>query len=403
MKGSRWIAAAVVGLNVAAAQAADPPNYGAFMGSYILQDSSRNADYGWGGHLLFGLPLSTTSALEFALHGNTSRQEQNNALYDRAYGLGVDARFGPLNWSTSPFLVMGLGAVVEDIQNQETSSAYANLGFGLLQRLNRSGLSLRFESRAYQILNDESVAGEDSLLDVRIHLGLQQAFGDGSQPAPAPVVPETTIAPSAVADSDGDGIGDDLDRCPATPAGMRVGADGCVTDADSDGVPDGLDTCPMTPAGFAVDARGCIADSDSDGVPDDRDDCPNTLGQFRVDARGCAVQQTAILEQVHFDLGTDRLDINARTLLQDVVMCLRGQPGMHLELIGHTDAQGGQGFNLNLSKRRAAAVRQHLIQEGIDPQRLAIEGYGEFQPIADNDTADGRARNRRVEMKVTNR
>lgn len=383
-----------------AAQAEGLPSYGAFMASYILPDSNRDADHGWGGQLSYGIPLSGMAALEFALHGNTSRQETGAQLYDRAYGLGVDVRFGPQAWSTSPFVVMGAGMMLEDIKLQETTSAYANLGLGVIQQLNSSGLSMRLEARLFHVLNDESVAGQDSLQDGRIHIGLQQDFG--SRPAPAPVqavVPAAPVVPTA--DGDGDGIPDAQDQCPATPAGLAVGPDGCVIDADGDGVIDAMDACAQTPQGSVVDARGCVADSDGDGVPDNQDACPNTLTQFRVDERGCAIQQSAILEQVHFAVGTSNLDINARTLLNDVTLCLKGQPSMRLELVGHTDDQGSQQYNLTLSQRRAAAVREFLISDGIDPARLTSEGYGEFQPIAENTSAEGRERNRRVEVKVT--
>jgi OmpA-OmpF porin, OOP family len=88
-------------------------------------------------------------------------------------------------------------------------------------------------------------------------------------------------------DSDGDGVADHLDRCPNTPAGVAVNAQGCPLDSDGDGVPDNLDRCPNTPAGVAVNAQGCPLDSDGDGVPDAQDACPNTPAGMRVDARGC--------------------------------------------------------------------------------------------------------------------
>src|ERR1700690_2755146 len=77
-------------------------------------------------------------------------------------------------------------------------------------------------------------------------------------------------------DSDGDGVVDSLDKCPNTPAGVKVDAQGCPLDSDGDGVPDYLDKCPNTPAGVKVDAQGCPLDSDGDGVPDYLDKCPNT-------------------------------------------------------------------------------------------------------------------------------
>ncbi|MEW6489505.1 MAG: OmpA family protein [Thermodesulfobacteriota bacterium] len=94
-------------------------------------------------------------------------------------------------------------------------------------------------------------------------------------------------APPPPADSDGDGVPDDRDKCPDTPAGVTVDADGCPLDSDGDGVPDYLDKCPGTPAGVKVDASGCPLDSDGDGVPDYLDKCPGTPANVRVDASGC--------------------------------------------------------------------------------------------------------------------
>jgi outer membrane protein OmpA-like peptidoglycan-associated protein len=88
-------------------------------------------------------------------------------------------------------------------------------------------------------------------------------------------------------DSDGDGVYDGLDKCPGTPAGAHVDAQGCPTDADGDGVPDGVDKCPNTPAGATVDSTGCPIDSDHDGVPDGIDKCPNTPPRTEVDTAGC--------------------------------------------------------------------------------------------------------------------
>jgi len=88
-------------------------------------------------------------------------------------------------------------------------------------------------------------------------------------------------------DSDHDGVYDGLDKCPGTPAGAHVDATGCPTDSDGDGVPDGIDQCPNTPKGATVDAKGCPIDSDGDGVPDGIDQCPGTPAGTTVDEKGC--------------------------------------------------------------------------------------------------------------------
>ncbi|MBI3789554.1 MAG: OmpA family protein [Gemmatimonadetes bacterium] len=90
-------------------------------------------------------------------------------------------------------------------------------------------------------------------------------------------------------DSDGDGVADYMDKCPNTPRGAKVDAAGCPVDTDKDGVADYMDKCPNTPAGVKVDAAGCPVDTDRDGVPDYLDKCPNTVPGTKVDATGCSI------------------------------------------------------------------------------------------------------------------
>jgi mono/diheme cytochrome c family protein len=143
------------------------------------------------------------------------------------------------------------------------------------------------------------------------------AAGEGTMPAIPALVPAAADlaaylagcptdggTPAADADTDGDGVTDDVDLCPDTPVGTAVDATGCPVeqtppaDTDGDGVTDDADLCPDTPAGTAVDATGCPveqtspADTDGDGVTDDADLCPDTPAGTAVDASGCPVEQT---------------------------------------------------------------------------------------------------------------
>jgi OOP family OmpA-OmpF porin len=195
-------------------------------------------------------------------------------------------------------------------------------------------------------------------------------------------------------DSDGDGVLDDRDKCPNTPTGVKVDAVGCPLDTDKDGVYDYLDKCPNTPTGVKVDAVGCPLDTDKDGVYDYLDRCPNTPMGATVDARGCWV-----LKGVHFD--TDKWDIKPMyyELLDDVAAILKKNPGLKVEIQGHTDSQGSAKYNQGLSEKRARAVMEDLAGKGIDRSRLSYKGYGLTRPAATNDTPEGRALNRRVELK----
>jgi OOP family OmpA-OmpF porin len=209
-------------------------------------------------------------------------------------------------------------------------------------------------------------------------------------------------------DSDGDGVPDGLDRCGNTPRGVPVDEFGCPVDRDGDGVPDGLDRCPNTPAGATVDAEGCPLDSDGDGVPDGLDRCPNTPADREVDEVGCSRIQAGleagrlVLSSVYFRTNSAELLPSSRRVLDEVGQALLDRLDAQVEIQGHTDSSGSAGYNLQLSERRARAVFEYLTSTypGLDRGRFTVRGYGESRPIATNDTADGKALNRRVEFLV---
>ncbi|MFD1216188.1 MULTISPECIES: OmpA family protein [Microbulbifer] len=141
-------------------------------------------------------------------------------------------------------------------------------------------------------------------------------------------------------------------------------------------------------------------DGDGDGVLDRNDKCPDTLPGAEVDSTGCVVKaQTITLENIQFEFNSARLTPNAEMELDQVVRSLRSQPGSRVEVAGHTDSKGNDGYNLRLSRERAESVRKYLVRGGIDSARISARGYGETQPIATNATEEGRAMNRRVEMR----
>lgn len=214
-------------------------------------------------------------------------------------------------------------------------------------------------------------------------------------------------------DGDGDTVFDGLDRCPATPVGVTVDATGCPSDSDMDGVLNEVDECPNTPQGAQVDARGCVpADSDRDGVDDLTDRCPNTAPGQSVDNVGCPVLfvvaeetgevQPLVLRGVNFATGSSRLTDDSFEVLNTVAVSLLAHPEVRIEIGGHTDATGSLATNQRLSQARAESVLQYLARRGVDPSRMTAVGYGPDQPIATNTTAEGRAQNRRVELKQIN-
>jgi len=195
-------------------------------------------------------------------------------------------------------------------------------------------------------------------------------------------------------DSDGDGVADYLDICPNTPSGVRVDEKGCALDSDGDGVPDYLDKCPDTPKGIQVDEKGCPFDSDGDGVADYLDKCPNTPKGAKVNDRGCW-----ILKGLSFDTAKWDIKPSQYPILNDVVRILERNPSMRIEIQGHTDNRGAADYNRKLSEKRAQSVMEYFLKKGISSARLTATGYGFSRPAATNTTAEGRAMNRRVELK----
>jgi hypothetical protein len=207
-------------------------------------------------------------------------------------------------------------------------------------------------------------------------------------------------------DSDGDGVPDYLDKCPGTPRGVEVDAEGCPIDSDGDGVPDTADKCPNTPAGVKVDDVGCPLDSDRDGVPDYLDKCPGTPRGVPVDDNGCPPtgvvvrgDEWAVEGQILFDINKDTLKPDAQALLDRVAAYLQTNLEWHVEIQGHTDSTGPRTWNDTLSQMRADAVRDYLITRGVAADRLTAKGYGPTEPIASNDTREGRQQNRRVDFR----
>lgn len=201
-------------------------------------------------------------------------------------------------------------------------------------------------------------------------------------------------------DTDGDGVIDKEDKCPQAKGLANLG--GCP-DSDGDGVTDAMDACPQL-AGPA-EKQGC-PDSDGDGVSDDLDKCPRVPGVASM--RGCpeVSEKTRMLFEkaltgIQFETGRSTIKKVSYPILDQVVTVMKENPGYNLEVNGHTDSQGDDAANLKLSQERAAAVEKYLEDKGVAKDRISSQGYGETVPLADNATAAGRARNRRVEFKVT--
>lgn len=260
-------------------------------------------------------------------------------LYNSQGQKGYDDRTG-----MAVFAKLGVGMLdtsSDDIEIEQLEDAHLLLGLGLEYEF-ESGLALRAEYEAFD--QDAQMAT----------LGVLWRFGgghDSSAPAAAPVA-----APEAVAES----------TQPAADA---------VTDTDVDGVPDLLDACPSTAVGRAVDSRGCPA---ADEV------------------------QFGVLEGVTFESASATLTPKAESVLDQTASELLRAPDIRIAIMAHTDNQGPASGNLDLSKQRALSVARYLVSRGVAATRIRPEAYGESKPLASNATREGRAMNRRVELRRLN-
>ena len=168
-------------------------------------------------------------------------------------------------------------------------------------------------------------------------------------------------------------------------------------DQDVDRVLDNEDQCPFTPEGVQVDANGCALDGDEDGVPDYLDKCLATPKGNVVDIDGCSLKLLTI-EDVHFAFDSYSLNTEAKAILDDAVVKLNVHSASSFMIEGHTDSDGTDDYNMRLSERRASSVMNYLISRGVDASRLTAVGKGENFPIASNDSRQGRADNRRVDV-----
>jgi OOP family OmpA-OmpF porin len=278
-----------------------------------------------------------------------------------------------------PYLLAGVG--YENWTNNDLDDGGVGaVGAGIKYAINE-WMNLRAEVK-------DVIRFDDGGNTLAYTAGIMIPFNKVEKAAPA--------APLTSLDSDEDGVIDTNDKCPNTPMGTIVDQNGCpvTTDSDGDGVIDPLDNCPDSKTN-QVDENGCPLDSDKDGVPDYLDQCPNTPAGFKVDSQGCTIGVTLYL---HFPFNSAKIPANEFTDIDKVAEFMKKHPEVTAILEGHTDSTGPAEYNMQLSKRRAEAVKKALIERGIDASRLKVEAYGETKPIAPNDTEEGRAKNRRVEV-----
>jgi outer membrane protein OmpA-like peptidoglycan-associated protein len=221
-------------------------------------------------------------------------------------------------------------------------------------------------------------------------------------------------------DRDGDGIPDKVDKCPDDPEDKDgfEDDDGCPDpDNDKDGILDVDDLCPNDPEdkdGFE-DQDGCPdPDNDKDRILDKDDKCPNEPETYNgyQDEDGCPDKgrvllrrgKLEILDKIYFETGKDVIKPISYPILDAITATLKGNPQiLLLEVQGHADERGNDDYNMDLTERRAAAVKRYLTEHGVEADRLQSHGYGETKPVCNQHNEKCWSQNRRVEFVILRR
>ncbi|MDQ2718715.1 MAG: OmpA family protein [Bacteroidota bacterium] len=317
-------------------------------------------------------------------------------------------------WVT-PFIDLGVGAS----NYKKYFGAFVPIGLGL---------QVNIADEAYLLINSQYRIPVTENASYHFYHSIGISGNISTKKVAAPKAVEVPV----VYDRDGDGVPDSIDRCPDTPG--LVSLKGCP-DRDGDEIADIDDKCPDVP-GLAR-YQGCpIPDTDGDGINDEEDKCPNVKGVARYQGCpipdtdgdgvndeedkcptepgpasnfGCPVIDVIVVEKVNkaaknifFATGSAKLLPKSYKSLKDVAQILKEKPSYKIDVDGYTDITGKADKNQVLSENRAGSVKKYLISNGVDETRITSKGHGINDPVADNKTIAGRAKNRRVEMKLRN-
>jgi OOP family OmpA-OmpF porin len=338
------------------------PNIG-----YLLTDPDRNVE----DDSFFGVGTGRHLTEDWSLEFNLSRGEFDAdstglpKLDIRTVSVDVlrvfnrDRRF-------SPFISAGAGVISErqGSANRRDRDPLLQLGGGVLNDLFENAshsvlLQLRPEIKGRLDFVDRGPI--DDFFDAAVMVGFTLALGEGERAAPAKAAPSPAPPP------------------PPPP----------VVAAEPPPPPPPPPPAPAPPA-----------DSDGDAVLDNADRCPDTPRGTAVDAVGCTRRGSITLQGVNFETNAATLTGDSRPVLDAVAADLKKYPRLEIEVQGHTDNVGADAYNLGLSQRRATAVREYLVSQGVAADQLSAKGYGETQPVAENTTPAGRKENRRVVLSV---
>ncbi len=346
----------------ASAQEFDDRWYLTGSAGFNIQDNDRGTNDAPFGSLGLGKFISPNWSLDFEVNYQNPNFDANQDLNWSQYGASLDFRrhFISPDRGWNPYLLFGLGYQRAEEEyvipspnspaQREDGNLAAKIGMGVQTDLSRR-VGVRAELAYRADFDDQSVAApnEDWFGDLLASVGVVIPLGPPPA-APAPPAPPPPAPPScADLDDDGDGVNNCDDKCPNSQPGQTIGPDGC-------------------PVPVSIDLKG-----------------------------------------VNFDFDKSNLRPDAVAILNEAVEILKRYPDLRAEVAGHTDSIGTDAYNQKLSERRAKAVYDYLVSNGVAASRLVgPNGYGESRPIAPNtnpngsDNPEGRARNRRTELNVQN-
>ena len=344
---------------------------GAYVAPLLSYDivGDSNLDDGFGGQLAFGYRQDFYAIEAAAVYTMLSGGDGDPTYL----GGTINGLIFPLSSLPDLYAIAGVGGLemddYPDLGDTKFSTTVVQGGAGYMVpiKFSRYAFGVRAEAlyrygrRDKRVNRDmEDLNAPRSFDDVLINVGLQLPFALLPPPPPPPPKKLEVVTPAPPVDSDGDGVNDNLDACPNTPRGVEVDEAGCA-------IPD----CEEPQAGEVLSLAGC-------GTGD-----------------------VIVLRGVNFEFDKSKLTVNAKTLLDGVASELTKYPAIEVEIGGHTDSRGREAYNQSLSEERARSVAAYLQDQGVAAGRMSSQGYGESQPVADNETDEGRELNRRVELRIT--
>ena len=325
-------------------------------------------------------------------------------------------------WSVTPFVLVGGGMLNVASDRAAVGSdidAAVHLGGGVkfyLTRYTMLRLDIRDHITARRGVDDGVIHSPEALLGFSVTLGRKKdappkdTDKDGiydfeDKCVEVPGVREYDGCP--IPDKDGDGILDPDDQCIDVPGVAQY--NGCpIPDTDGDGILDPDDACVDVPG--VPEYKGCpIPDTDKDEILDPDDSCidkPETKNGYQ-DRDGCpdevpkeVTKFSGVIKGIYFDTDKDTIKKTSVKVLNEALDTFKKFPDMKVEVSGHTDSQGNREHNLDLSRRRAEAVKKWLVDRGVAENRISTRGAGPDEPVDTNETKAGRAKNRRIEFKL---